>query len=223
MADDLPLYKAWLLGHPCRVFPCIAAVMVHHHTKERTYPPWARPPKALDGTRGRGQRASDWYGFTLCFHDHNDLHNKKGHFEGWTQERLLAWQDEQVAAMHALFEEEVTRNPRSPLALMRSQPWEPPADKARERRERKKKRGMRRGRLNAAIEEYQHVVADAVVQLSPDGAAEIANRERWAAVEWLRQRAGERPAMPAGFFQEFSEIVDELDEITEPLSLPRTA
>jgi len=227
LADDLLVYKQFLLRFECRVQPCVAFVVVHHHTKAPTYPPWARPPKAIDGPRGKSQRASDWYGLPLCARHHDQLHDpaKKGHFFGWTGEQIIAWQDEQVEAMHALFEEEIARNPSSPLAQLRDLPWEPPADKARERRERKKKRGKRRGRMSEALEELQElsetVTADAVALVSPSGAVGIANRERGEIVQWLRARAGRRRVAPE-VFQELSDTADELESMTRPLSMRTT-
>jgi hypothetical protein len=99
MADDLPHYKAWLLKQPCAVNaiePCIAAVIVHHHTEGETHAPGARPAKALGGKRGKSQRASDYFGIPLCHRHHGQFHDAKGFCKDWDKEDRRAWQTDQV-------------------------------------------------------------------------------------------------------------------------------
>jgi hypothetical protein len=233
MAGDRADYRSFLLRLACRCAPCVAPVVVHHntfgavHASDRPL-----PPKALGGKRGKGQRASDWFGMPLCPRHHDQLHNpaKRGHFFGWSGEQIVAWQDEQVAAMHGLYEEEIARNPGTPLALMQSRPWVPPAYKARERRERKRQRKGRKLGGAEAVEAFQREAPNAFAdlgevteQLDLDrgvgvGAVEIARREHAAGVEWWRKRAGERRSAPE-VFQELSDLLAEFESIDEPLSM----
>lgn len=92
MADDLPEYKSFLLRQPCACQPCTAKPVVHHSTVGETFAPGQKPPKAIGGKRGQRQKASDWYGIPLCPHHHGEFHGNKGHFSGWTNESLGAWQ-----------------------------------------------------------------------------------------------------------------------------------
>jgi hypothetical protein len=107
VADDLPQYKAWLLRQPCACAPCIAAVVVHHHTNGQTHAPDAAPPKALGGKRGKSQRASDYYGLPICHAHHGQLHDLRGFFKGWSGDELRAWQDQQVRYHRERFEAEL--------------------------------------------------------------------------------------------------------------------
>lgn len=59
--------------------------------------PWAKPPKALPGKRGKSQRASDWYGLGLCFACHGEFHDLKGKFRDFTNETARVWMDERIA------------------------------------------------------------------------------------------------------------------------------
>jgi hypothetical protein len=104
MADDLPEYKSWLLKQPCACSPCVAAVVVHHHTGAPTYAPGARPEKAAGGKRGKGQRASDYYGIPLCNRHHGQLHALSVYFKGWSGPKLKAWQDGQVERLRSLYD-----------------------------------------------------------------------------------------------------------------------
>lgn len=97
MADDLPHFKAFVLGRPCQAQPCVMAPQFHHAQHGETFAPWARPPKALPGKRGKGQRASDWYGIGLCFACHGDLHDLKGQFRQFTNADSRIWMDERIA------------------------------------------------------------------------------------------------------------------------------
>jgi hypothetical protein len=88
VADDLPEYRAWLLKQPCACAPCVAAVVVHHHTSAPTHAPGEAAPKDLSAKRGKSQRASDYYGIPLC-HRHHGV-------------ELRAWQDQHVRRLHSL-------------------------------------------------------------------------------------------------------------------------
>jgi hypothetical protein len=97
VADDLPHFRAFVLGRPCQAQPCIMPPQFHHAQHGETFVPWARPPKALGGKRGKSQRASDWYGLGLCFACHGDFHDLKGKFRDFTNETGRVWMDERIA------------------------------------------------------------------------------------------------------------------------------
>jgi hypothetical protein len=97
VADDMPHFRAFVLGRPCQAQPCVMAPQFHHAQHGETYAPWARPPKALPGKRGKSQRASDWYGLGLCFSCHGELHDLKGKFRDFTNHTGRVWMDERIA------------------------------------------------------------------------------------------------------------------------------
>jgi hypothetical protein len=101
VADDLPEFQAFALEYGCANEPCVAAPQFHHPKHQPTFAPWARPTKALPGKPGKAQRCSDWYGFGLCLHCHDQLHDKRGPFADMSREELRAWQDKATAKMHA--------------------------------------------------------------------------------------------------------------------------
>lgn len=103
MADDMPEYKAFLLRQPCCVEPCIAPVQVHHAQHGETHGPDAAPAKALGGKRGKGQRASDWWGLPLCFKHHRQLHDGAGPFREMSPTERRAWQDKHIARYRARY------------------------------------------------------------------------------------------------------------------------
>lgn len=180
MADDRPEYRSFLLGRPCRCQPCVAPVIVHHntfgdvHASDREL-----PAKAIRGKRGKGQRASDMEGISLCHRHHGQLHSLTGYFAGWDKRQLREWQSRQVGELQTEYAAHLEKNPP---------PAAPPAKP-----------------VNGGT-----------------SALAIANRERGAIVDWLRRRAGERRLAPE-VFQELSDRADELEAMTRPLSLPRTA
>ena len=103
MANDLPRYRAFLLRSPCCCDPCVAAVEVHHAQHGETHIPGAAPPKALGGKRGKSQRASDWWGLSLCPRHHRQLHDLSGYFVGWSGADLRVWQDKHIARLRNAF------------------------------------------------------------------------------------------------------------------------
>jgi hypothetical protein len=130
LADDLAQYKAWLLRQPCACAPCIAAVVVHHHTEGEAYAPGAQPPKAIGGKRGKSQRASDYYGIPLCHAHHGQVHELRGYFKGWAGEERRAWQDQQVRYHRERFEAAIegreapaAPEPRPAKPVMRGADW----------------------------------------------------------------------------------------------------
>jgi hypothetical protein len=112
VADDRPEYRAFLMGRPCRCQPCIAPVIVHHNTFGDVHAgDRPLPPKALGGKRGKGQRASDTEGMSLCHRHHGQLHSLTGYFAGWDKSKLRDWQNAQVAALQAEYEAHLEKNP----------------------------------------------------------------------------------------------------------------
>jgi len=97
MADDLPHYRSFVLSDRCPCQPCVTPPQFHHAQHGETFVPWARPPKALPGRRGKSQRASDWYGIAMCWSHHSELHDIKGFFRGYTKEKARIWMDERIA------------------------------------------------------------------------------------------------------------------------------
>ena len=53
--------------------------------------------------RGKGQRASDWYGIGLCFSCHGELHDLKGKFRDFTNESGRVWMDQRIAENHRAY------------------------------------------------------------------------------------------------------------------------
>lgn len=95
-------YRAWLLSQPCCCQPCVASVIIHHHTSGRT----EQHGKSAPGRRGKGQRASDADGMPLCHHHHADLHDRtglSGYFELFDRSGLRSWQDAQVERLTRLY------------------------------------------------------------------------------------------------------------------------
>lgn len=103
MADDLPHFRAFVLARPCQAQPCVMAPQFHHAQHGETYAPWAKPPKALPGKRGKSQRASDWYGMGMCFACHGELHDAKGKFRNFTNAMAREWMDERIAENHKAY------------------------------------------------------------------------------------------------------------------------
>lgn len=103
MADDLPHFRSFVLGRPCQAQPCVMAPQFHHAQHGETFAPWARPPKALGGKRGKSQRASDWYGLGMCFACHGEFHDLKGKFRDFTNETARVWMDERIAENHRAY------------------------------------------------------------------------------------------------------------------------
>jgi hypothetical protein len=79
------------------------APQFHHAQHGETFAPWARPPKALPGKRGKSQRASDWYGMGLCLACHGELHDAKGKFRNVTGAQARVWMDERIAENHRAY------------------------------------------------------------------------------------------------------------------------
>jgi hypothetical protein len=92
-------YRSFLHRNPCCCQPCVAAVVIHHHTAGSTEP----HAKSLGGRRGKGQRASDDQGMPLCNAHHAQLHELRGYFNGWEKHQLREWQDKQVARLQRLY------------------------------------------------------------------------------------------------------------------------
>lgn len=103
MADDLPHFRAFVLGRPCQAQPCVMAPQFHHAQHGETYVPWSRPPKAMPGRRGKSQRASDWYGIGMCFSCHGELHDLKGKFRDFTNASGRVWMDQRIADNHQAY------------------------------------------------------------------------------------------------------------------------
>lgn len=105
MAGELPDYTNWLRKRPCLSCGATQHVEAHHATNGLTHPPGERPPKVLPGKRGKGQKAHDYYAFSLCLRCHRQLHDRSGAFKDMSKQRLDAWQLEQVTACRAEWEE----------------------------------------------------------------------------------------------------------------------
>ncbi len=101
MADEkhLAAYRAWLLRQPCCCQPCVAPVVVHHHTAGEP----DQHAKSIPGRRGKSQRASDAAGMPLCFRHHANLHELRGFFAGYDKQALRSWQDAQVQRLTLAF------------------------------------------------------------------------------------------------------------------------
>lgn len=52
--------------------------------------------------RGMGQKADDKRAFPMCRCCHDEFHDGRGQFDGWSKDRRRAWQADQVAAVQAL-------------------------------------------------------------------------------------------------------------------------
>lgn len=86
MANEDQSYTDWLRQRPC----CScggSGVQVHHRTGA-----------------GMGLRAHDHDAMPLCFRCHSDLHCLGGRFSTFSREDLRQWQDEQIAALRAVYE-----------------------------------------------------------------------------------------------------------------------
>jgi len=91
-------YRAWLLRQPCACQPCVAPVVIHHSTVGET----EQHSKSLGGRRGKGQRASDAEGISVCHRHHANFHELRGYFAGWEKQQLRDWQNQQVDRLQRL-------------------------------------------------------------------------------------------------------------------------
>lgn len=92
-------YRAWLLMQPCACQPCVLPVVIHHSTVGAT----EAHAKSLGGRRGKGQRASDAEGISLCNRHHANFHDLRGFFAGWEKQQLRDWQNGQVERLQRLY------------------------------------------------------------------------------------------------------------------------
>lgn len=104
MADERrhKSYRAFLLSQPCCCQPCVAPVIIHHHTAGETEP----HSKSIGGRRGKSQRSSDADGMPMCNHHHADLHDRtglSGFFADYDKYSRRAWQDQQVERLTRLY------------------------------------------------------------------------------------------------------------------------
>ena len=100
-------YRAWLLRRPCACSPCVLPVVIHHSTIGET----EQHSKSLGGRRGKGQRASDTEGISVCNRHHANFHDLRGYFQGWEKQALRDWQNKQVAELRAAYEAEFPNGP----------------------------------------------------------------------------------------------------------------
>lgn len=101
MAGELPEYVGWVRKHPCCACGAERLVEAHHITNGLTCMPGERPPKALRGKRGKGQKAHDYYAIPMCLSCHRKLHDRSGPFREMSKQRLDAWQLEWVTTMQS--------------------------------------------------------------------------------------------------------------------------
>lgn len=84
---DDPAYLAWVRTLPCLIgHECVGRVEAHHST----------------ASRGLGQKTTDRETMPLCAAHHNQFHNARGVFSGWTREGRRTWQRRMLEGMRRL-------------------------------------------------------------------------------------------------------------------------
>lgn len=110
MAGELRHYGAFVRSRPCAACGTPFMIEGHHALYGTTYSPDEPiPAKAIPNARkGASQTSHDWFLIPLCLNRCHTpgIHKNAGFFQGWTGAEIEAWEREQVAEMHRLYDEE---------------------------------------------------------------------------------------------------------------------
>lgn len=80
-AGSDPAHLAWIREQPCHACGGINLIHAHHSTVGR----------------GLSRKTSDRETIPLCAWCHDEFHNARGCFKGWSRQRRTLWQNEAVS------------------------------------------------------------------------------------------------------------------------------